>query len=209
LTRLRVRIRFRKEGDSRLISHRDLLRLFERAFRRAELALGMSEGFHPKARMSFPSALGLGVAGLDEVMEVELAEPVEPDELARRLAAQLPPGIAVNCVELLDEGAGKAQAARMTYEFCVPPDRRRQVQSALEALQAADRYEIERDDRRQRIDLKADLDALELCEDRLRFSLLASRTAGARPRDVLEALGLADLEQEGCCLVRTSVEVTT
>ena len=33
----RVRIRFRKEGDLRLISHRDLLRLFERLFRRGKL----------------------------------------------------------------------------------------------------------------------------------------------------------------------------
>ena len=29
----------------------------------------MSEGFHPKARMSFPSALALGIQGADEVME--------------------------------------------------------------------------------------------------------------------------------------------
>jgi radical SAM-linked protein len=209
LTRLRVRIRFRKEGDLRLISHRDLLRLFERLLRRAELKLGMSEGFHPKARLSFPSALSLGVAGLDEVMEVELAEPIEADELLRRLSAHLPPGIAFNRVEVLAAGAGKAQAARMTYEFPVPPERRPRVASAVQALLAADHYEIERDGRRERIDLKADLDGLELVEGCVRFSLRATRTAGVRPREVLEALGLADLEAEGLPLVRTSVEVTS
>ncbi len=40
----------------------------------ARFALGMSEGFHPKPRMSFPSALALGMEGPDEVMEMELAE---------------------------------------------------------------------------------------------------------------------------------------
>ena len=62
--RQRVRIRFRKSGDLRLIGHRDLVRAWERAFRRAALPLGMSEGFHPKPRMSIPAALGLGIEGL-------------------------------------------------------------------------------------------------------------------------------------------------
>ena len=54
MVRQRVRIRFRKQGDLRLIGHRDLVRCLERLFRRAGLPLGMSEGFHPKPRMSFP-----------------------------------------------------------------------------------------------------------------------------------------------------------
>ncbi|HBO42708.1 MAG TPA: hypothetical protein DD670_01970 [Planctomycetaceae bacterium] len=62
--RQRVRIRFSKQGDLRLIGHRDLVRVMERLFRRAELPLGMSQGFHPKPRMSFPTALALGIGGL-------------------------------------------------------------------------------------------------------------------------------------------------
>ena len=41
-------------------------------FRRAGVAMGFSRGFHPKPRMTFPSALAVGIEGLDEVMEVEL-----------------------------------------------------------------------------------------------------------------------------------------
>ncbi len=74
MVRLRVRIRFSKQGDLRLIGHRDLMRCLERVFRRAQLALGFSQGFHPKPRMTFPSALAVGIEGLDEVMEVELAD---------------------------------------------------------------------------------------------------------------------------------------
>ena len=74
MVRLRVRIRFSKQGDLRLIGHRDLMRCLERVFRRAGLALGFSQGFHPKPRMTFPLALAVGIEGLDEVMEVELAE---------------------------------------------------------------------------------------------------------------------------------------
>ena len=70
--RHRVRIWFRKAGDLRFISHRDLVRTWERIFRRAELQLSRSEGFHPKPRMSFPAALAVGIAGTHELVEIEL-----------------------------------------------------------------------------------------------------------------------------------------
>ena len=62
MVRHRVRIRFRKQDDLRWIGHRDLMRCCERWFRRAGVALRRSEGFHPKPRMSFPSALAVGIA---------------------------------------------------------------------------------------------------------------------------------------------------
>ena len=91
VVRLRVRIRFSKQGDLRFIGHRDLMRCFERLFRRAGLALSFSQGFHPKPRMTFPLALAVGIEGIDEVMEVELAETSRGGAF-RRLAPQAPPG---------------------------------------------------------------------------------------------------------------------
>ena len=63
MVRQRMRIRFTKQGDLRWLSHRDLMRTWERLFRRAGVPLGMTEGFHPKPRMNFPSALAVGIAG--------------------------------------------------------------------------------------------------------------------------------------------------
>ena len=59
----RIRIRFTKKGDLRLLSHRDLVRAFERLFRRVGVELAMSQGFHPRPLMTFPDALALGIAG--------------------------------------------------------------------------------------------------------------------------------------------------
>ena len=47
----KIRIRFRKGGDLRLLSHHDLMRSFERMLRRAALPLRNSQGFHPKPRL--------------------------------------------------------------------------------------------------------------------------------------------------------------
>jgi hypothetical protein len=41
----------------------------------------------------------------------------------------------------------------------------------------------------------------------LRIRLIVDREGSARPREVLEALGVGDLENEGFFLTRTKVEV--
>ncbi|MBW3596753.1 MAG: TIGR03936 family radical SAM-associated protein [Planctomycetes bacterium] len=211
MIRQRVRIRFRKEGDLRWISHRDLARAFERLFRRMGLRLSMSEGFHPKARMSFPSALGLGIAAMDEVMEFELAERADQDVLAQKFAALAPPGLVVFDVQVLKENTPKAKIAGMSYEAPVPPDRRDAVAQAIERIAAEETWRIEREDRSAPLDLKADLESLELDEGAegpvVRFRLAATREATVRPREVLAAVGLSDLEDDGACLTRTRVEL--
>ena len=97
----RLRIRFRKQGDLRWISHRDLVRAVERLCRRADLALRMSEGFHPKPKLSFPSALALGIEGLGEVMELELVRPVEPEQVQQRLNALAPAGLVITQIAVI------------------------------------------------------------------------------------------------------------
>ena len=207
MIRQRVRIRFRKEGDLRLISHRDLVRTFERLFRRVRLPLSMSEGFHPKPRMSFPSALSLGIAGREEVIELELSEVVDPHELQQSLADASPAGLVMVDVQLLEEGSGKAQLERVQYEIEVPPARQENTRQAIRRLLECTSYPVQRKNRSEPIDLLAHLETLELVDGRLRIGQRASRTASAQPREILEALDLADLEAEGRHLTRTQVEI--
>src|SRR6184192_1420855 len=86
----KVRIRFRKAGALRLLSHHDLMRTFERMLRRAELPFRSSQGFHPKPRIIFALSLPLGVAGLEEVAELELDELLPAEEIQNRLERQAP-----------------------------------------------------------------------------------------------------------------------
>src|SRR5438128_7836988 len=81
----KLRIRFRKLGDLRLISHHDLMRCFERMLRRAALPFRSTEGFNPKPRMAFALSLALGIEGLDEVVELELQEELPLEEIQERL----------------------------------------------------------------------------------------------------------------------------
>jgi radical SAM-linked protein len=207
MLRQRVRVRFRKQGDLRWISHRDLVRLFERLMRRAGLRLGMSEGFHPKARMSFPSALALGVEGLDEVMEFELAEPLDAEEIARRLAAQSPEGLSLTEVRLMEPHERKARLRRATYRMTIPPARHGPLQARLRELEELPSSWIQREAEEDRNSPASSLDQLDFQQGTLQFRLWCNRQGGVSPRDVLQALQLDDLPREGACLTRSEVEI--
>ncbi|MBN1588332.1 MAG: DUF2344 domain-containing protein [Pirellulales bacterium] len=207
--RQRVRIRFCKQGDLRLIGHRDLVRAMERLFRRAELPLGMSQGFHPKPRMSFPAALAVGIEGLDEVMEIELTQQVTAEALLRQLTAWSIPGLDFHHVEVLPTvgKARKARVTRMTYQIAVAAERRNEVATRAAELLECRSFPIQRPNGLQSIDLLEFLEALELSKETLSMTLRVTQQANPGPRDVLRALGLVNLERQGACLRRTQVEV--
>src|SRR6516162_9805880 len=115
----KVRIRFRKSGDLRLVSHHDLMRCFERMLRRAALPFRSSSGFHPKPRLVFALSLPLGVVGLDEVVELELNEEFSPEEIFTRLSSQAPAGLEILSVHRINPKDG-AQVHRATYRIALP-----------------------------------------------------------------------------------------
>jgi radical SAM-linked protein len=205
--RLRVRVRFTKQDDLRWISHRDLMRVWERLFRRAGVALSMTEGFHPKPRINFPSALAVGIAGMDELLEVDLAEIHTPDSLRTIIEPQLPPGMMLGAIEVLPAPDRKAQVTHVTFEQTIPADRQSALAERMVWLLAQSEFVISREGRTAPLDLRPLVDDLTLIGGVLRMRLNVSRDGSARPREVLEALQISDLEHEGHYLTRTSVEI--
>jgi radical SAM-linked protein len=209
MVRRRVRIRFRKQGDLRLIGHRDLIRAWERLFRRAGVEVRMSEGFHPKPRMSFPSALAMGVSGADEVLEVELVNEADAAGLAATLERHAPEGLAITSAELRPPGEPAAQARRVAFEFPVPIERRAELAERIAGWQARGSHLIDRGEGRKPVDLADFVEQIELVDGVLRMQIRVTRQGAARPRELLELLGLEDLERRGVYLTRTAVELET
>lgn len=98
----RLRLTFSQGDDLKYISHLDLMRLWERALRRARLPLAYTQGFHPQPRLQVAAPLAVGFSGRQEVLDLWLTAKVEPTEFARRLRAQLPEGIALLEVQEVD-----------------------------------------------------------------------------------------------------------
>src|SRR2546422_8846081 len=88
MVRDKVRIRFRKSGDLRLISHHDLMRCFERMLRRAALPFHSTSGFNPKPRLIFAMPLPLGTSGSGEIVELELDQQLPAAEVHHPLAPE-------------------------------------------------------------------------------------------------------------------------
>ncbi|MDR2171644.1 MAG: TIGR03936 family radical SAM-associated protein [Planctomycetaceae bacterium] len=120
MVRQRIRIRFSKLGNLKYIGHKDLLRAFVSLFRRARLPFAMSGGYHPKIKMSFPSALALGIEGFDEVLELELKEPVNSSVLLADLNRQSIEGLNFLSAKILNETERKAKLISSVYEMIVP-----------------------------------------------------------------------------------------
>jgi radical SAM family uncharacterized protein/radical SAM-linked protein len=98
----RMRVRFGKLGDMALMSHLDLVRLYDRAVRRASLPIAYTGGYHPMPRIMIANALSLGATSEGEIVEFELTQRMKVEEFKERLASQLPSDIPVYRVEDVD-----------------------------------------------------------------------------------------------------------
>ena len=97
------RLLFEKVGNSVWISHLDLMRLFQRAFKRAGLPLVHSRGFNPRPSVSIALPLSVGIESHCELLDFELeGEKVDNEEILRRLNENLVSGIQV--LDVYDEG---------------------------------------------------------------------------------------------------------
>jgi len=90
------RLLFEKVAGGVYISHLDLMRLFQRAFKRGGLNLKHTQGFSPRALVSIALPLSLGTESVCEILDYELEGQSLPHaEIVERLNATMPSGIRV------------------------------------------------------------------------------------------------------------------
>jgi len=116
---IKRRIRLTKTGPAALLGHLEFSNVIRRALRRAGLPLCYSEGFHPHAKISFGKALPVGIESECEFCDVELLEPVGPDEIHRRLYGAFPEGVSIVSVVELETGSQSIERSisRTTYNI--------------------------------------------------------------------------------------------
>ena len=88
-----VRLTFEKYGPGAYISHLDLMRCFQRAFRRAHLPVRYSQGFNPHIYLSILAPLSTGFESRGDLADFDLLEAFEHDDIVARLNGTLPPGL--------------------------------------------------------------------------------------------------------------------
>ncbi len=92
---MKARIKFQKYGAMKFIGHLDVMRYFQKAFRRANFDSEYSKGFSPHQIMSFASPLGVGLTSDAEYLDVSLLSSDEPSTMVERLNAVLTEGFRI------------------------------------------------------------------------------------------------------------------
>ncbi|HEX6240911.1 MAG TPA: TIGR03960 family B12-binding radical SAM protein, partial [Polyangiales bacterium] len=120
-TFMRVRIAYTKLGRAAYRSHLDLVRLLPRIFRRLDLPMYYSQGFHPKPEMTFGPALPLGVASQAEYVDVKLVEApgVDEESVRARLCGASLEGITFRAARVLGPNDGGVAKVIDTASYVV------------------------------------------------------------------------------------------
>jgi radical SAM-linked protein len=90
----RYRVRFSKSEPLRFTAHLDVTRAFDRAFRRTQLPVAMSQGKDRKPKLAYGPPLPLGMTSGGEYFDVTFSREV-PESFARSLDEALPEGLTV------------------------------------------------------------------------------------------------------------------
>lgn len=197
--RQRLRLVFSKGDAVKYISHLDMMRLWERALRRANMPLLYSKGFNPRPRISMAAPLAVGLTGRREVMDVFLERIVSPFDFATGVSSQLPSGITLSEVEEVYAALPSLQSQVSSAEYRATVQAREPEQKMERRLEALlSKQALPRERRGKVYDLRPLIESLWLEEKKkeeyvLGMRLRTGENGTGRPDEVLAELGLAEL----------------
>jgi radical SAM-linked protein len=199
----RLRVRFLRGEELKFISHLDMMRLWQRALRRAGMPLAYSEGFNPHPRLSLAAPLQIGVTSEAELMDIFFAGWVSPHFFTMAIGQQLPHGVEVQGAHVIAVNAASLQSLVRFAEYRVVmsmefPDMEARIAEllSLETLP----WQHHRDTGPRSYDLRALIDALWLVDCQpdcftLGMILRCDSRGSGRPEQVTAVLGLKDFPE--------------
>ncbi len=188
-----IRFRWGRQGLTRFLSHRDNMRLFERAIRRAQIPAAFSQGYHPHMKLSFGPPLALGYTSEAEYFDLTLDAPFTP-YMITALGETLPEGYSIfNAKPIINTRisiSGKVNLA--VYEALM--DKNADYRAKIDELLSRDAIELVREAKEEKkiVDIKPAIRKMEYNPDDGKITMeLALGTAGyARPTEAIAAAGL-------------------
>lgn len=195
----RLRITFAKGEQVKYISHLDMMRLWERVLRRANIPLLYSKGYNPRPKISIAAPLAVGFTGQREVMDLILERPISPVDFAKAVSKQLTSGISLAQVDEVYTALPSLQSQLYSADHRVivaARETEQQMQHRIADLLRSEHLPRER--RGKEYDLRPLIEELSL-EDKteeghvLEMRLSMGERGTGRPDEVLAELGVGDV----------------
>ncbi|WP_303870151.1 TIGR03936 family radical SAM-associated protein [Acetobacterium wieringae] len=114
---VKIQYQFKRSTPLRFLSHLDQQRLFQRAFRRANIPVAYSQGFNPHPRMSFALAMSVGLTSDSEYGEVIVSTDINVDSFISRMNHVLPSGLEIVTAKICGEGVESLSASLYKSDY--------------------------------------------------------------------------------------------
>jgi radical SAM-linked protein len=208
-------LRLTKTGRARFLSHLVLARALTRALRRSSLSLSYSAGFHPHPKISFATATSVGMASLEEYLDVTAAEyPGDLSHLKNKINAALPAGLEVTNIRLLSYVARDlARSLRgFAYDLTLPADMKEaqlnNIKDNIEGFLASSSFPISRQSKGKTVtrDIRPYVEALTFNagERKITTLLRHAQTGSTRPIDIIgHVLGCSATQAQQIQVIKT------
>ena len=150
-----INIVYEKLGRAKYISHLDMDRCLQRAFKRCRLPIWYTEGFNKRMYVSLTVPLSLGFESKFEVMEIKLEETVAFDALKDRINAVMPEGIKILRISMPKHKPGAITS--VSYDVTLHTDAPEELADKLTAFLNKDAILVEKKNKKgvvSEVDLK-------------------------------------------------------
>ena len=191
----RIRIVYSKGDELKFTGNLDMMKVWERTFRRAGLKIAYSQGFHPQPKIHQALPLPLGFTSQNDLLDFWLDSDESLGEISKKLERALQPGIMVQEYQVVPAALKPLQTLVTSAEYLVRMETESIHADLTERIEKLLRQnECLRERRGKQYDLRPLIESLQIDKDdtsSLLMTLAARPGATGRPEEVLDALGIA------------------
>ena len=178
---------YAKQDAAKYFSHLELVNIFLRALKRAEIPLKFSQGFHPKPKISFDDPLPVGMESEQERFKLSVPDFVEPEMLIKQLNLHLPQGLVINSCRIISSSGECQSPQASTYRVTLQATEFNR-QNLVSYIQSTD-FPISLSNRKgklKKVNLKDMVEKLELKDSKcLQVALTSQPGKTIRPEHIL------------------------
>ena len=193
MLRTGARIVYQKRWKLRWLSHLDLMRLFDRAIRRADIPVAVTEGFHKRQKIAYSPPLPLGYTGDREYLDIFFDKPVSELQV-KKLGHQLPDGIHILEIKPIMGNAPSLSKLLDTavYSFHIPKELIPDITERIKEWLSREVLIVAR--RGKNIDIRRFIDDVAIKEENERYSVVMvvrnTANGSTRPDEFLRGVGV-------------------
>lgn len=176
--------RYKKYGRAKYISHLDMVRVFNRVFRRGGIPIAYSEGFNPHPKISFALPLSVFYESECEILLFSVTEDISAEELLKRFSTVMPEGL-----EIVEVCPGKPDVKHLSFclynVYCNLP-----TQKELDSFLSLSSMVVPKKTKSgiKETDIRGDITDIKLSDGYMTMLLSAGSNANLKPDVVIKAM---------------------